>query len=227
MTNGNRDFSPPYPEPTEKTLGYYNYLAENIMAGTRGARFTAARLLIIKERVSLIIQSILAVLLIGVSVYLLAYPSVDENQARTLGLISTMASVAILAIMLFEYALGRGLLASKLHDSALRATALMRELERELAGPSPSLEVLMRAAEDYEQENILTNVNHSAMDFTLHRYARAKSGCRIVNLFYRGRSIFAQTLAVAFAVWPGLLTLGVIVYQVYGFMLPSIRAGGG
>lgn len=114
------------PEPAEKTLDYYKYLAENVMAGTRGARFTAARLLVLKGRVSLVIQCVLAVLLIGVSVDLLAYPDVDENDARRLGLISTMASVAILAIVLFEYALGRGLLASKLHDSALRATALMR-----------------------------------------------------------------------------------------------------
>jgi hypothetical protein len=191
------------------------------MAGTRGARFTAARLLILKERASLVIQSILAVLLIGVSMYLLAYPGIDEENARSLGLISTMSSVAILAITLFEYALGRGLLASKLHDSALRATALMRELERELAAPEPSLKVLALAAEEYEQENILTNVNHSTVDFTLHRYSRAKSDCGLVNLFYRARSFVVQTIVVALAVWPGLLTLIVIVYQARALTFPG------
>ncbi|MBY3296221.1 SLATT domain-containing protein [Rhizobium laguerreae] len=188
------------------------------MSGTRGARFTAARLLVLKERVSLVIQCVLAVLLIGVSIYLLAYPDVDADDARRLGLISTMASVSILAIVLFEYALGRGLLASKLHDSALRATSLMRALERELAAPEPSLTVLAQTAEAYEQENIMTNVNHSAMDFTLHRYSRAKSNWGIVNFFYRARSIVAQAIVVALAVWPGLLTLGVIAYQTFLFL---------
>ncbi|HEV7246170.1 MAG TPA: SLATT domain-containing protein [Shinella sp.] len=205
-------------EPAAKTLDYYRYLAENVMAGTRGARFTAARLLVLKERVSLVIQCVLTVLLIGVSVYLLAYPGVDETDARRLGLISTMSSVSILAIVLFEYALGRGLLASKLHDSALRATALMRTVERELAASEPSLTVLAQTAEAYEQENILTNVNHSAVDFTLHRYSRAKSKCAPVNFFYQIRSIVAQALVVALAVWPGLLTLGVVGYQTFAFL---------
>jgi hypothetical protein len=124
-----------------------------------------------------------------------------------------MASVAILAITLFEYALGRGLLAAKLHDSALRATALMRKLERELASPQPSLDVLAKTADEYEQENILTNVNHSAFDFTLHKWSRAKSRCGIVNFFYSVRSFFAQLFVVALAVSPGLLTLVVIIYQ--------------
>jgi hypothetical protein len=221
MTPNTSDASTNPTAPTAKTLEYYRYLAENVMAGTRGARFTAARLLILKERASLVIQSVLAVLLIGVSVYLLAYPGIDEDNARRLGLISTMSSVAILAITLFEYAIGRGLLASKLHDSALRATALMRELERELAGPEPSLKVLARAAEEYEQENILTNVNHSAVDFTLHRYSRAKSDCGLVNLFYRARSFIAQAIVVVLAVWPGLLTLVVIVYQARALTFPG------
>jgi len=206
------------PEPSEKSLEYYKYLAENVMSGTRAARFTAARLLVLKERVSLVIQCVLAVLLIGVSVYLLAYPDVDESDARRLGLISTMSSVSILAIVLFEYALGRGLLASKLHDSALRATALMRTVERELAAPEPSLTVLAQTAEAYEQENILTNVNHSAVDFTLSRYSRAKSKHSAINFLYQARSIVAQGLVVALAVWPGLLTLGGIGYQVFVFL---------
>jgi len=206
------------PEQAQKTLDYYKYLAENVMVGTRGARFTAARLLILKERLSLVIQCVLAVLLIGVSVYLLAYPDVNENNARRLALISTMSSVAILAIVLFEYALGRGLLASKLHDSALRTTVLLRTIERELAAPEPSLTVLARTATDYEQENILTNVNHTSVDFTLHRYSRAKSPSGFVNFFYQVRSIVAQVLVVTLAVWPGLLTLGVIGYQTFVFL---------
>lgn len=205
-------------EPTEETLGYYRYLAESVMQSTRGARFTAARLLILKERVSLAIQCVLTVLLIAVSVYLLAYPNVDQSDARALGLISTVSSVSILAIVLFEYALARGLLAAKLHDSALRVTALMRSLERELVAPAPSLEVMSQAAEAYEQENILTNVNHSAVDVKLNAYSRAKSKYRIVNILYLTRSVLAQALVVALAVWPGLLILGVIGYQVFAFV---------
>ncbi|WP_203226157.1 SLATT domain-containing protein [Rhizobium gallicum] len=199
--------------PTTKTLEYYQYLTDHVIAGTRGARFTAARLLILKERASLLIQSVLAVLLIWVSVILLAYPGIDETLTRKLGIVSTMSSVAILAITLFEYALGRGLLAAKLHDSSLRATALMRKLERELANPQPSLAVLEQAAEEFEQENILTNVNHSAVDFTLHKYSRAKSESGIANFFYSARSFVAQAIVIALSVSPGLLTLIVIIYQ--------------
>jgi hypothetical protein len=209
--------------PTAKTLDYYHYLTENVIAGTRGSRFTAARLLILKERASLLIQSVLAVLLIWVSVIFLAYPGIDETVTRTLGIVSTMSSVAILAITLFEYALGRGLLAARLHDSSLRATAIMRKLERELANPQPSLAVLEDAAEEYEQENILTNVNHSSVDFTLHKYSRAKSKYGIVNFFYRCRSFVAQTLVIALSVSPGLITLGVIIYQARDLPFLGVR----
>lgn len=201
------------PESSPKTLEYYKYLTEQVMSGTRGARFTAARLLMLKERASLLIQSILAILLIWVSVLLLTYPNIDKVLSAKLGIVSTMSSVAILAITLFEYALGRGLLAAKLHDSALRATALMRKLERELAGPSPSLEVLENTANEYEQENILTNVNHSTFDFTIHKWSRAKSKCWVVDLSYRIRSFVAQLLVVGLAVSPGLATLVVILFQ--------------
>lgn len=213
MTDNTQD-TLPTPVPT-KTIGYYQYLSERVMAGTRGARFTAARLLIFKERASLVIQSVLAILLIWVSVILLAYPNIDEAITRKLGIVSTMASVAILGITLFEYALGRGLLAAKLHDSALRTTVFMRKLERELAKPNPSPAVLEQAAEEYEQENVLTNVNHSAMDFTLHKYSRARSNCWIVEAFFRTRSFVAQASVVALAVSPGLLTLAVIMYQAW------------
>ncbi|MBB4231023.1 SLATT domain-containing protein [Rhizobium mongolense] len=203
------------PNTPPKTLEYYQYLTDRVIAGTRGARFTAARLLVLKERASLFIQSVLAVVLIWVSVIFLAYPNIDETITRKLGIVSTMSSVAILAITLFEYALGRGLLAAKLHDSALRATALMRKLERELASPQPSLDILANAAEEYEQENILTNVNHSAVDFTLNTWSRAKSKCRIVNFFYSVRSFVAQATVIALAVSPGLTTLAVIIYQAW------------
>ncbi|QND38213.1 SLATT domain-containing protein [Rhizobium leguminosarum bv. viciae] len=199
--------------PTSKTLDYYQYLAEKIIPGTRGARFTAARLLILKERASLLIQTVLAVVLIWVSVMLLADRGIDETVTRQLAIVSTMSSVAILAITLFEYALGRGLLAAKLHDSSLRVTGIMRRLERELASPQPSLTVLDTLAEEYEQENIATNVNHSAVDFAVHKYSRAQSDCWVLELFYRSRSIIAQALFVALAVSPGLLTLIVICYQ--------------
>lgn len=43
------------PVPTAKTLDYYQYLTEHVIAGTRGARFTSARLLMLKERASLLI----------------------------------------------------------------------------------------------------------------------------------------------------------------------------
>lgn len=211
------------PNPSPETVEYYKYLTENVIAGTRGARFTAARLLVLKERASLFIQSVLAVLLIWVSVIFLAYPGIDETLTRKLGVVSTMSSVAILAITLFEYALGRGLLAAKLHDSSLRATAIMRKLERELASPQPSLEVLETTAEEYEQENILTNVNHSAIDFILNKWSRARSNCELANFFYSIRSFTAQAVVVVIAVSPGLITLAAIIYQARDLPFPGIR----
>ncbi|MGV1904883.1 SLATT domain-containing protein [Agrobacterium cavarae] len=213
-------FTPP---PTPGTLGYYDYLAKHVIMGTRGARFTAARLLLLKERASLLIQTVLAVLLVWVSVIVLANPDFDAKVTQQLAIVSIIASVAILAITLFEYALGRGLLAAKLHDSSLRATAIMRKIERELVNPQPSLAVLQAAAEEYEQENILTNVNHSSVDFAIYKFSRSKSDREFVNLLYRVRSIAAQGMVVALAVWPGLLTLLVIVTQSWGLPFFNVR----
>ena len=86
---------------------------------------------------------------------------------------------------------------------------------------------MTKAAEAYEQENILTNVNHSAMDFKIHKYSRAKSKCGAVNIFYRARSFLTQAWVVAMAVWPGMLTLIVIAYQVYAFVFTAPPASGG
>jgi hypothetical protein len=209
-----------------KTIEYYKYIAEVVIPGTRGARFTAARLLVLKERASLFIQSLLAILLVCVSIILLTSPdNVDPNFNRQIGIVSTISSVAILAITLFEYALGRGLLAATLHDSSLRVTAIMRKLERELAKPAPSIERLEKWAVQYEEENIYTNVNHSAVDFTLHKISRAKSRWFLINLFLRLLSMIAQAFVVAFAVLPGLLILGAVLYQSRGLFVLLMPMG--
>lgn len=209
-----------------RTIAYYKYVTGVVIPGTRGARFTAARLLVLKERASLFIQSVLAILLVCVSVILLTSPdNVDPNFNRQIGIVSTISSVAILAITLFEYALGRGLLAATLHESSLRVTAIMRKLERELAKPEPSLERLEKWAIDYEEENIFTKVNHSAVDFTLHKISRAKSKCFVFNLFFRIASMLAQTFVVAFAVFPGLLILGAVLYQSRGLFVLLMPMG--
>lgn len=201
---------------SNKGVEYYKYLASVVLPGTRGARFKAAQLLVLKERASLFILSVLTIFLIGMAVALLAGPStVSEDTTKSIGVLSTVASVAVLALTLFDYAFGRGLLASKLHDSSLRVTELMRYMERELAKENPSIEALERLAEQYEKENISTNVNHAPLDFTLYKISRLKSDYIRINFFYRAYGILAQSFVVAFSVAPGLVTLICVTAYAY------------
>lgn len=199
-----------------KGVEYYKYIASVVLPGTRGSRFKAAQLLVLKERASLFILSVLTIFLIGMSVTLLAAPNAVSGETTTsIGVLSTVASVAVLALTLFDYAFGRGLLAAKLHDSSLRVTELMRCMERELARDNPSIETLERLAEQYEKENISTNVNHTPLDFSIYKISRLKSDYILLNFLYRAYGILAQFVVVAFSVAPGLVTLICVVAYAY------------
>lgn len=155
-------------------VDYYKNLAE-IMLKTRGARFTAAQRLISHERFSVVTLALLSIFLISVAISLLSAPdSIDAGAARFLGALSIVASVWILAITLFDYAFGRGLLAYRLHRNALRITRIMRSLERELARETPDMSTVRAIAEEYETEISEAEVNHSSSDYKLSIYQRQK-----------------------------------------------------
>ena len=69
---------------------YFRHLC-GIMQKTRGARFAGSQLLIMKERASLLVLALLSVFLIGLSVLLIADPSIaDANRVRSIGVVSVV-----------------------------------------------------------------------------------------------------------------------------------------
>ena len=159
MSEADTENAVPNPEKVPGAA-YYRHLSTSVMFNTRGARFAASQLLVMKERANLFILSTLTIVLIGISVFLLGIPeAADVQNTRQVGILSAVASVAILAITLFDYAIGRGLLAAKLHENSLQITRIMRQVERELERPAPSLENLEKYASEYEELNIATGVN--------------------------------------------------------------------
>ncbi|MDH4986814.1 SLATT domain-containing protein [Aminobacter anthyllidis] len=207
-------------EPTARSdgdeVGYYKYLAE-IMQKTRGSRFAASNLLVVKERASLIILSILTIFLIALSVLTITgSDSINPSKAQTIGILSVVASIAVLTITIFDYAMGRGLLAAKLHENALLVTSIMREMERELVSPSPSIETLRKCAARYEEINISTNVNHSSTDFLVHTLSRKSSKYILMNAAHKTWSAAVTSFIVLASVWPGLMVLfGVAAYSTW------------
>ncbi len=136
--------------PVSRELDYYDNLAK-IMLATRGSRFTAAHLLTNRDRFSVFTLAMLSIFLIGLSVVLLAAPDVlGSKGSKYFGTLSIVASVWILVITLFDYALGRGILAHQLHQNAIRITLVVREMERELAKPNPDMDKIRLLAEKYE-----------------------------------------------------------------------------
>lgn len=155
-----------------KELDYYNHLAK-IMLKTRGTRFTAAQLLVNRDRFSVATLAILSIFLISISVTFVAVPDIiSRGGGIYFSVLSIISSVWILVITLFDYALGRSLLAYRLHQNAIRITKLVRELERELEKDSPDMELIRTIAKRYEEENAETEVNHSSSDYKIYIYSR-------------------------------------------------------
>lgn len=197
---------------SDKEIDYFTYIC-SIMQRTRGARFGASQLLIIKERASLFSLSVLSVILISTSVYLIALPSsVVSDQTQRIGVVSVIASVAILVISIFDYALGRGLSAAKLHENALIITRIMRGIERELLKSDPDKSLLYSLASDYEQLNIETSINHTSFDASLYDVSRMSSDNIAINAMMRLIYHSMRWTAVIFSVSPGVAALFGVVW---------------
>ncbi len=196
-------------------LEYFRHLCK-IMQKTRGARFAASQLLVMKERASLLVLALLSMFLIGLSVLLIADPSIaDADRLRSIGVVSVVASIAILTLTIFDYALGRGVVAEKLHENALLITETMRELERELAKAAPDLDTLHKCAAAYEKLNISTNINHGAMDYSVYLSGRRTSDWALVNLCFIIHNNLLRVAVVGYSVLPGIITLCGLALSTY------------
>jgi hypothetical protein len=191
-------------------LEYYRYLV-GIMLKTRGTRFTAAQLLIVRDRFSVATLAILSIFLIAVSVISLTVPDLVEGYGRKFfGALSIIASVWILVITLFDYALARGLLAHRLHQNAIRITKLVREMERELEKDSPDMDLVRSLAKRYEDENAETEVNHSPSDYKIYIYSRQKPTGWFTRVICPVRNLLFSMLVFCISVPSNLLVILVV-----------------
>lgn len=189
---------------------YYTNLVK-IMLDTRGTRFTSAQLLTVRDRFSVATLAILSIFLIGVSVVSLVSPdTMGSSGAKFFGALSVVASVWILVITLFDYALGRGLLAYRLHQNAIKITKIARAIERELAQPSPNMQLIREMAERYEDENAETEVNHSPSDYKIYRYSRQKPKGVFTAVLYPIRNFLFSSLIFCISVPSNILVLLVV-----------------
>lgn len=136
------------------------------MLKTRGARFTAASSLIVRERWSIATTSLLTVFILSWSVFLVADPAAFSSaDVRFFGALSIVSAVAVLVLTLLDYALGRTVRAEKLQQNALAISILMRALERELCTPAPDVSVMRSLAERYEEAVAEIQLNHAPSDY--------------------------------------------------------------
>lgn len=200
-------------------IEYYEHLA-SVMFSTRGARFTAAHLLTQRERFSVATLALLSIFLISVSVISLSSQgTVSGDAAKFFGSLSIIASVWILVITLFDYALGRGVLAHRLHQNAIRITKLMRELERELVKASPDIERLRNLAAQYEEEIADTEVNHSPSDYKMHLFSRQKANTWPGRIFIYIRNTLYSASVFCSSVPSNLLVLCVVFGASFWYLI--------
>jgi hypothetical protein len=124
-----------------------------------------------------------------------------------------------LVIILFDYALGRGLLAHQLHQNAIRITKLAREMERELEKSSPDVDLIRSLAKRYEEENAETEVNHSPSDYKIYMYSRQKPTGWLTNFVYPVRNLLFSTLVFCASVPANLLVLLVVAGATVWYLL--------
>lgn len=192
-------------------IDYYRNLVK-IMQKTSGTRFTAATNLTVRDRFSVVTLSVLSIFLIAVSVIVLAAPDLLEpSGAKFFGALSVIASVWILVITLFDYALGRNIMALRLHQNAIRINLRMRAMEREIEKTSPDLKTLRQLAELYEQDIAETEVNHSPSDYKIYQFSRQQSTDRLTGLWYPVRNFLFSSLVFCASVPSNLLVLIIIL----------------
>tara|TARA_R110002049_G_scaffold221114_2_gene392593 strand:+ start:180 stop:881 length:702 start_codon:yes stop_codon:yes gene_type:complete len=184
---------------------YYHNLTL-IMQKTCGARFMASEILKKKEVISLGMLSALSINIILLSMLLMVWgDKFSGEKVKIFGIILSMASIAVLVISIFEYAIGRGVLADKLHGNALSITKIMRTLERELKRETPNSAVLEDCAAKYEEINIETRVNHSSEHYDLFIRQRALRLSKNIARFAAMKVRVNKMRCILMGIWPTLL----------------------
>lgn len=201
-------------------LLYYQKLAAT-MWKTRGARFGASASLSFKDRFGIGTSAFLSIYMIAWSVASLAFPEFfNSTQGRVLNIVSIMSSVALLAITLMEFGFGRSVKAQILQQNALSISGLMRELEMELASPSPNLDKLKSLASSYERLNFETQINHTTQDFKRWQYSIASTDDWLRRPFFWFRYnayrlwLFCSSMFIYITLCA--LVIGVTVWSVLG-----------
>lgn len=153
------------------------------MQKTRGSRFNAASALKRKDVWSIVTVAAMALYILGWSVLTLAYPDIfDASESRFYAVVSAVASICLLVVSIFDFAMERSVRADRLHRNALTITTLMRTLERELASSTPDIQRMAQLAREYEAAVSETYVNHSERDYKRWLYSRATSASPIIRL---------------------------------------------
>lgn len=197
-------------------LQYYRDLATT-MWKTRGARFSAAASLSFKDRIGIGTAAFLSIYMIAWSVASLAFPDFfSSTRGRILNIVSIVSSVALLAIMLMEFAFGRSVKAQILHQNALSISGLMRELEMELASASPNIDKLRDLALSYERLNVETQINHTTQDYKRWQYSTTSSKVcwkkTPIFLRYHGYRVWLFTTSMFIYMALCTLVIGVTVW---------------
>ncbi|WP_285019663.1 SLATT domain-containing protein [Novosphingobium sp. fls2-241-R2A-195] len=192
-------------------IEYYKNLI-NIMQKTSGTRFSAANNLTVRDRFSVATLSILSIFLIAISVIsLVSSDAFGSDGAKFFGALSVIASVWILVITLFDYALSRSVLALRLHQNAIRINQRMRAMEREVAKPMPDMEALRNWATDYENDIADTEVNHSPSDYKIYLFSKQKPTGWITKIWYPVRNFTFSALVFCISVPSNILVLLVVI----------------
>jgi hypothetical protein len=195
---------------------YYTNLIE-IMLTTRGVRFSVAESEKRKEIFSIGTIALLSVYLAGGSFFLSILPEVLSSfQTRALSAVSVVASISLLVISLFDFAVGRSVYAEKMLQNAFSITAIMREAERELAKQEPNFDRLAKLSADYELSVGRVGINHTSQDFRLWNLQRRKPKCRLHAAWIWLTSIMLQTLAFTSAMFFQIFLLLFILLSTVG-----------
>lgn len=187
---------------------YYEHFVK-IMLQTRGVRFSVAELEKKKERNSIITIAFLSVYLTMWSLLVILFPDkFTSGGLKALSLVSSVASISLLVISLFDYAAGRSVFAEKMLQNAFSITAILREMERILATQNPNYQKLSELAGRYEEIIVGAGVNHDSSHFRLWKFEKKTPTNFLERLLLPLAKPIRRT---AFLCWSSIFQIALIV----------------
>lgn len=188
----------------EKERDYYEHLVK-IMLQTRGVRFSVAEIEKKKDRNSIITIAFLSVYLVAWSIVTISFPEkFTTEHIKALSLISSVASISLLVISLFDYAAGRSVFAEKMLQNAFAITVVVREMERILSQGAPDYSRLAELAARYEEIIVGAGVNHESVHFRMWKFEKRDPA----NFFERAYLRIAKPIRrTAFLCWSSIFQI--------------------